>query len=183
MEHLKVMDRRGIFAVSILVATGLSAHGWADLGEERTRRDAMAQRDTPGGQKCTFPSEHPTYLPWLEEDSEVPPPLKDRSGGDARLFWTAPKTAQWQHLGFWTESDLPGGQGEPTGIEHGGVEGQYHLGSVNFTVQWMNAAEGPCNLTVLTLTIKNNDGSISAGQGKMELLRIARSLNGQRPSS
>jgi len=167
----------------VVLAAGLALTGCRVPGSENdsglTRGAGLRNNthaDVSDRKRCNFPSSYPTYLPWLRMQVKPPSPLKDQFGGDAGLFWSAPRSSRWAYVVFRTESDLPGGKGEPTGLEYGGVAGQYHLGSIGFTIQWVHAAEGPCNLQALTLGVKNNDGSVSVEEGKREVLRIARSL-------
>jgi len=167
----------------VVLAAGLALTGCSMPGSEKDPGQARgaelrddSHADVSDRKRCTFPSSYPTYLPWLRMQDKVPSPFKDQFGGDAGLFWSAPRSSRWAYVGFRTESNLPGGKGKPTGLEHGGVAGRYHLGAIGFTIQWVHAAEGPCNLQALTLVMKKNDGSVSVEEGKREVLRIARSL-------
>jgi hypothetical protein len=122
-------------------------------------------------ERCDFAPVEPTYLPWLDKDQEVPPPIEsyDKEIDRAQEAWVGPNG---QQVGL-TRYPLGefGEPGEPIGVEIDSAEGQLHEGEgQTFSIAW--DIDDPCNFVELIMALPGSD----VEELREELLKTARSL-------
>lgn len=189
--------RRIVYAATSVLAVGALWIGWVSLpglglgGPERGvgpagkgdaqvspgQTDAASPTSSPyESQGCSYSEFRPTYLPWISQGQEIPPP--DEMSGDgtdsADLVWhrSAQGKPFYVRLGLAAELNPPG-PGEPVAASIGDVRGEMEvIDTGDVAIRWYLPSD-TCNLLVLEFTTV---GEMTTQEAKGEVLKIAQSF-------
>lgn len=188
-----------VAAVSVATGVIVRSLAYSDLsrGPNQNEVGAASGPATPTasetssiGNACDFAPVEPTYLPWLEEGEDVPPPVRyrddgskpdDEGTGDAVMGWSmdwkggdeSSHEAPSVHLTTRTVAE-PDDARNPVDVRVDGEEGSLELGpgSGYATVSWVYDRE-TCNQITLQVNL-SRDASEKATE--RETRKVAKSL-------
>src|SRR5918997_1451769 len=171
----------GLIAVMGIGACESAPNGSSDpISDRIAAPTASPALEHENSRRCSFPTEIPGYLPWVDERGDVPPGKKDAVDGEVRLVWVAnPNQQEWAgsyallrrlaadrigsgKLANATYHGIPGTLAEP--------ESSANVADVG--IAWQSNGTG-CNTTILNFFSPQH----GRAEGKKEVKRIARSLS------
>jgi hypothetical protein len=135
---------------------------------------------TPSVAKCNFLRLRPTYLPWLSENEEVPPPRKihEKNQRIAGLYWYRRTGIPPHYISLVVTTGETDARGDPIGVSLGGDIGEFHQSpAASNYIAWETNDE-TCNIVSLNY-VRPPDSDISPDEARAQLVRVAESLQTQ----
>lgn len=124
-------------------------------------------------QPCPYVEAKPTYLPWVDNNEEVPQPRRDIEGETSYVTWASDDDASGHTFVVFRRNSEPlGGKGEPVSVTVEGAPGYFYAApGPQAAIVWKTNSQ-KCDLITLELSLPD------ATQDKLrqELMRVAESL-------
>jgi hypothetical protein len=132
-------------------------------GEQKKTRDA-----------CPYVEARPSYLPWLEQDEDLPEPRREIQNGTSYVLWStkANNPSRQRSVVLRRNAEARGGRGEPVTVRLEGAPGFYYDGPMGQAAVLWQTGSGRCSLITLSVSLPGADRA----ELRRETLRVADSL-------
>jgi hypothetical protein len=147
------------------------------VGPETSSQLTSTDESPRSADTCDFLPLRPTYLPWLSEEDEVPPPHREYEANQkvAGLYWWRRTGTPPYYVSLVVTTGESHSHGDPIGVSLGGDVGEFNEGeATSGYVEWEKGRR-TCNYVALHY-VHPPDKRISQAEIRDQLIKVAESL-------